>query len=91
MEIVTTFQLSAAVTSTDDDVMTRSYDGCWVNITALVPKSALDALDDDVYIPSADQWSTGEKTAYCVVVPYSDDKLKAGSVVAGTYGGTGQI
>lgn len=92
MEVVSTFQLAAAVTSSDDTVLNTADEECWKTITSLVPDTATqDTIDSDVYFPSEDQWNAGERTAYCVVVPWSGDKLNAGSVTAGTYGGSGEL
>jgi hypothetical protein len=92
MEVISTFQLSAAITSSDDDLLYEADDACWSQITTLVPDTATqDALDSDIYFPSQEQWDAGERTAYCMVVPYAADQLEAGSVTAGTYGGTGAL
>jgi len=92
MEVVTTFQLAAAVTSSDDNVLNTADEECWTTITSLVPDTATqDTIDSDVYFPSQDQWNAGERTAYCVVVPWSGDTLGPGSVTAGTYGGSGEL
>lgn len=92
MEVVATFQLAAAVTSSDDEVLNAAAEECWTTITSLVPDTATqDTIDSDVYFPSLDQWNAGERTAYCVVVPWSSDTLGPGSVTAGTYGGSGEL
>ncbi|MCG2801380.1 MAG: DUF4190 domain-containing protein [Cellulomonas sp.] len=92
MEVVSTFQLSAAVTSTDDQALYDADDACWSRIAELVPDTATqETIASDIYFPSQDQWNSGERTAYCVVVPYDSGLLGAGSVTAGTYGGTGAL
>lgn len=92
MEVVSTFQLAAAVTSSDDKVLNAAADECWKTITSLVPDTATqDTIDSDIYFPSQDQWDAGERTAYCVVVPWSGSTLGSGSVTSGTYGGSGEL
>jgi hypothetical protein len=91
IEVLYTFKFPSALSNTGDPVIKEQVSACFDKMGSMVSSVSpklVDASDSRIFPPSARQWNSGSKTAYCVLEPADQFQKLTGSVVAGTYKGT---